>query len=64
MLLIGKSRKGASLVAIVLFDTTVHSKSTTIKFAKSMLVADLVQSSRQFSINISKGFFSETTGPI
>ena len=41
MLLIGKSLKRAFLVAVVLFDTIMHSNSTTVKFWRSRSFDDL-----------------------
>ena len=49
----------------LVFDTVVHSKSTTMKFLRLMSFGDLGQRSHVSCLSIfSKDFFSETTRPI
>ena len=53
------------LIAIVLFDTIVHSNSTTMKFWRSRSFDNIGQElTCSLSVNIFKGFFIETTVPV
>ena len=60
-----KLKKCTFLVAIVLFGTIMHSDSTTMEFWRSRSFGDLGQRSHVSCLStFSKGFSSETTGPI
>ena len=64
-LLKGKSWKSAFLVAIVLFDTIMHDNLTPVEFLRLRSFGGLDQRSPISCLStFSKGFSSETTGPI